>query len=211
MSPSKAQIVAQHLPQDISLDAEHPASDWERAQPVSFCSDWQGKNPDPWRGTKVWLLWSEQNLYVRFECRYRNLYLFGDSDPNGRRNQLWERDVAEIFLQPDPSKPRFYGEFEVSANGMWIDLDIYAGGRSELNSGMQRSVWLDRSNRLWAAELEIPTQSLTTEFNPSMIWGVNFYRIEGKEPRTYLAWQATGTQEPNFHVPEAFGELHFAS
>ena len=54
-------------------------------------------------------------------------------------------------------------------------------------------------------------QSLTTEFNPSMIWGVNFYRIEGKEPRTYLAWQATGTQEPNFHVPEAFGELHFAS
>jgi len=41
---------------------------------------------------------------------------------------------------------------------------------------------------------------------------VNFYRVEGAaEPRFYSAWQPTGTPAPNFHVPEAFGELVFAA
>ena len=31
-------------------------------------------------------------------------FLFEDSDPNGRRDHLWDRDVAEAFLQPDPSR-----------------------------------------------------------------------------------------------------------
>ena len=51
-------------------------------------------------------------------------------------------------------------------------------------------------------------KALTPNFDPKAIWRANFYRIEGKEePRTYMAWQATGTPQPNFHVPSAFGSL----
>jgi len=148
---------------------------------------------------------------LRFECRYRELFVFEDSDPHGRRNHLWDRDVAEAFLQPDPSSENFYREFEVSPNGMWVDLDIFPGGLADLKSGLQRSVVLDEKSRTWTAELAIPMKSLTTKFDPSAIWRANFYRVEGRsEPRAYLAWQPTHTPQPNFHVPEAFGKLRFA-
>ena len=210
-SESRSRITAAHVAGQVALNASHPASQWERAEPICFSCDWQGKNADPKLQTEVRLLWSPQALYLRFVCHYRELWVFDDSDPNGRRDELWDRDVAEAFLQPDPSRPAFYREFEVSPNGMWVDLDIFPGGRSDLKSGMRRSVSLDKQQHTWAAELEIPVRSLTPNFDPARIWRANFYRVEGsKEPRTYLAWQPTNTPQPNFHVPDAFGELQFA-
>jgi len=208
---SASEVVAGYVRHEIDLEASHPATEWRQANPIAFSSDWQGKNRDPTRETRVQLLWSDETLYLRFECRYRELYVFPDSEPSGRRDQLWDRDVAEAFLQPDPSRERFYREFEVSPNGMWIDLDIFPGGRADLNSNLKRSVLLDERSRTWTAELGIPLRLLTNNFDPSASWRANFYRIEGKqEPRAYLAWQPTHTPQPNFHVPQAFGRLRFA-
>ncbi|MBI3477963.1 MAG: carbohydrate-binding family 9-like protein [Acidobacteria bacterium] len=210
-SPGADNITATRVTRDIPLDARHPAPEWQTAQGVSFCSDWQGKNPDAERQTEVRLLWTSQTLYLRFECRYRELFLFDDSDASGRRDQLWDRDVAETFLQPDPSRPRYYRELEVSPNGMWVDLDIFPEGRRDLKSGLQKSVWLDWEHHTWAAELAIPIKALTDHFDPTAEWRVNFFRVEGpREPRFYAAWRATGTPEPNFHVPSAFGKLRFS-
>ena len=209
---SPREVVATRVTREFSLDAVRPSSEWDTAAPITFCSDWQGKNPDPGRETRVRVLWSPETLYLRFDCRYRELHVFPDSDPNGRRDQLWDRDVAEAFLQPDPSKPRAYKEFEVSPNGMWIDLDISPGAKPNLKSGMQRSVGLDERTRTWAAELALPMKALTRRFDPNAIWRVNFYRVEGKEePRGYYAWQPTHTPQPNFHVPSAFGRMRFAA
>jgi alpha-galactosidase len=206
-----SEIVASYVAQEIMLDAAHPAKEWQGSVAIVFCHDWQGKNPDPERETRVRVLWSSQTLYLRFECRYRELHLFDDSDPNGRRDQLWDRDVAEAFLQPDPSRERNYKEFEVSPNGMWIDLDIFPGGLADLKSGMTRSVFLAEKGHRWRAELAIPIKALTSSFDPNAVWRANFYRVEGaKEPRAYFAWQPTGTPEPNFHVPSAFGRLRFS-
>jgi len=207
---SNGEAVAAYIAHDLKLDAAHPAPEWQQATAVSFCSNWQGKNPDPGRETTLRVLWSNRTLYLRFECKYRELFLFEDSDANGRRDHLWDRDVAEAFLQPHPSRDRYYREFEVSPNGMWIDLDIFPGGLADLKSGLQRSVFLSQESRTWAAELAIPLAALTSHFDPTAIWHANFYRIEGTtEPRTYLAWRPTNTPEPNFHVPSAFGTLRF--
>ena len=205
-------IVASLLSHEFRLNAAHPAAEWQDAVPVTFCSDWQGKNPDPARQTQVRVLWSPHTLYLRFDCRYRELHLFADAEPNGRRDRLWDRDVAEAFLQDDPTRTRYYKEFEVSPNGLWIDLDISPGGLKDLRSGLQRSVWLNESAHTWTAELAIPMKSLTTHFDPAAVWRVNFYRVEGvKEPRNYLAWRPTNTPQPNFHVPSAFGRMRFSS
>lgn len=203
-------VVAARLTREIAVDAQHPAPEWETAAPASFCADWQGKNADSHRQTTVRVLWTPKTLYLRFECRYRELFVFEDSDANGRRDHLWDRDVAETFLQPDPSRPPYYREFEVSPNGMWIDLDIFPGGRSDLKSGLSHSVWLDKERHAWAAELAIPMSALTAKFDPSAEWRANFYRVEGpREPRFYSAWRATNTPQPSFHVPAAFGKLRF--
>lgn len=205
-----SEIVAIHTSRQIRLDAAHPAAQWQAAKAIAFCADWQGGNPDPGRETEVRILWSAESLYLRFSCRFRELFLFADSEPDGRRDHLWDRDVAEAFLQPDPSRPGHYREFEISPNGMWIDLDIFPGGRSDLRSGLERSVSLNEKERTWAAEMAIPLRALTDHFDPRRGWRANFFRVEGtKESRTYLAWQATRTPQPNFHVPVAFGTLRF--
>lgn len=210
IAPS-SEIVATHIDRELRLDPSHLADEWKSAHPIAFSADWQGKNPGPGRETEVRAVWSQHILYLRFVCRYRDLFTFEDSDPNGRRDHLWDRDVVEAFLQPDSSREHFYREFEVSPNGMWIDLDIFPGGRADLKSGLQRAVVLDEKSRVWTAELAIPMRSVTTKFDPSATWRANFYRVEGrKEPRTYLAWQPTHTPQPNFHVPKAFGKLRFA-
>jgi hypothetical protein len=211
LAPTAATTVsAIRVAREIPLDARNPAPEWSQSPPITFCADWQGRNADPARQTEVRVLWTPAALYLRFVCCYRELFLFDDSDPNGRRDHLWDRDVAEAFLQPDPSRPRYYREFEVSPNGMWIDLAVFPGGISDLKSGLQRSVWLDRERHTWAAGLAISMPALTAHFDPAAIWRANFYRVEGnREPRFYSAWQPTNSTQPNFHVPEAFGYLRF--
>src|SRR5580693_4912652 len=72
---------------------------WENAPAIHFAHDWQGKNEDPGRKTEARLLWTRDALYVNFLARYRSLTVFADAESNGRRDQLWERDVVEVFLQ----------------------------------------------------------------------------------------------------------------
>jgi alpha-galactosidase len=209
IAPS-SEVIAPYIDHELRLEDSPMAEEWRNASPIGFCADWQGRNPDPGRETRARALWSRRNLYLRFECRYRELFLFEDSAPSGRRDHLWDRDVVEAFLQPDPAHEYSYREFEVSPNGMWVDLDIFPGGPADLKSGLQRSVVVDEKSRLWTAELAIPMEALTKKFDPSVIWRANFYRVEGrKEPRAYLAWQPTHTPQPNFHVPKAFGKLRF--
>lgn len=199
------------VPLDDSLDAGFPPSKaWRSAKPILFDSDWQGKNADPQRQTEVRLLWTYEVLYLKFLANYRHITVFDESDSNGRRDKLWDRDVAEVFLQPDPTQLRRYQEFEVSPNGFWIDLEIDNGKLRHLKTGMQRRVNIDEAKKKWTAELAIPMKSLTGHFDPASVWRVNFFRVEGPtEPRFYSAWQPSNTPQPNFHVPERFGYLKF--
>src|SRR6266436_1120396 len=187
-------------------------SSWELAAPLRFDADWQGRSADPERETEVRLLWTQGALFLRFRAKYRVITVFSDAGPDGRRDQLWDRDVAEVFLQPDPSQLRRYKEFEVSPNGFWIDLDIGSGQKHDLKSGLRRRVILNEAAKTWVAEMALPMNCLVDHFDPAARWKVNFYRVEGAtEPRFYSAWQPTRTPAPNFHVPEAFGELVFAA
>jgi len=203
--------VAVRIPGTPDADAFPFPSSWQLAAPLSFNTDWRGENADPERETEVRLLWTPELLFLRFRARFRVITVFPEAEPNGRRDQLWDRDVAEVFLQPDPSQLRHYKEFEVSPNGFWIDLDIAPGEKDDLKSGLQRRVILNEAAKTWVAELALPMKCLVERFEPEAAWRVNFFRVEGAtEPRFYSAWKPTRTAAPDFHVPEAFGELVFA-
>jgi alpha-galactosidase len=188
-----------------------PANEqWANAPKHYFDADWQDRNADPQRATAVQLLWTPQTLFIRFTAHYRNITVFTDSEADGRRYELWDRDVAEVFLQPDSSDAWRYKEFEVSPNGFWLDLDISSGKNENLRSGMLRRVNIDEKNKVWIADIALPMKSLTPHFDPEISWRVNFFRVEGPaEPRFYSSWRATNSPRPNFHVPEAFGTLRF--
>ena len=215
ISPPPGAAVAAALAHPPDREEFPAAQDWEQAEPIVFCADWQGQNADPQRETQVRLLWTPATLFVQFRARYRELTVFPDASADGRRDHLWDRDVAEVFLQAEPGQPLRYAEFEVSPNGFWIDLAINREPAAEqlrnLHSGLARRVRLDEEQKLWTAELSIPIRSLTPRFDPDAGWRVNFFRVEGpSEPRFYSSWQPTGTPKPNFHVPQAFGKLLFA-
>lgn len=197
---------------NADLDRGFPTdAEWGRSDPILFYADWQGKNEDPERRTEVRLLWGPETLFVRFHCNYRELTMFDNGQSDGFRDYLWERDVAEAFLQPDRFRSRYYKEFEVAPNGLWIDLDIHPDGRNRLNSGLRRIAAVDLDERVWMAQMAIPMSALTVRFTPGATWRANFYRCEGSgTARWYSAWCATGTPEPNFHVPESFGVVRFA-
>ena len=204
------EVVAIHLRVQLDSDGMPSPLDWERAHGIAFDSNWQGKNADPQRRTEARLLWTPGTLYLQFRCSYRSIHVFDDAEPNGRRDHLWDRDVAEAFLQPDRFGSRYYKEFEVSPNGQWVDLEITPEGGRLMSRELRRVVRLDAVAKMWTAELAIPMNSLTDNFDPQSPWRANFYRCEGSDPeRAYLAWRPTYSPEPNFHVPESFGLLRF--
>ena len=201
---------ALRLREDVAAEGFPQGACWEKASPISFDHDWRGANADPQRATEVRLLWNPETLFLRFVAKFRELRVFPDARADGWRDLLWERDVAEAFLQPDDRDPLVYKELEVAPNGYWIDLSISHGEREEMRSGLRRRVWKDMVTKIWAAQLAVPMRSLTTHFDPDKTWRANFYRVEGKsEPRFYSVWSPTMTPQPNFHVPAAFGYLVF--
>ncbi len=203
-------VVALKLSEKTDLQGFPEAISWNKANAISFDHDWKGENPTPGVATEVRLLWTPETLFLRFFSKYQTLNIYADARSDGWRDQLWDRDVAETFLQPDYQDPLKYKEFEVGPNGFWIDLDISHGAKEELRSGLKRRVVLDERGKTWTAELAIPMKSLTTTFDPAQDWRANFYRVEGTgEPRFYSAWSPTRTELPNFHVPGAFGTLSF--
>ncbi len=199
-------------PLTVPPDAEGlPAeSAWKLSPGVRFDHDWQAQNADPDRATEVQLLWTPDTLFLRFQVKYRNITVFPDAREDGWRDELWNGDVAEVFLQPDSRDPWKYKEFEISPNGFWIDLDIINRRHTELHSKLRRRVVQDPQAKTWTAELAIPMLSLTPHFDATQSWRVNFFRVEGAaEPRFYSAWSPTYSREPDFHVPRAFGKLVF--
>ena len=58
--------------------------------------------------------------------------------------------------------------------------------------------------------IRIPWSSWIPKPQPGERWRVNLFRCVGSgADRGYLAWQPTRAEEPNFHVPGAFGLLVF--
>jgi hypothetical protein len=210
LTASESEVIALRLSRQVGANGFPLEGEWERPTPISFSHDWQGRNKDPLRQTEVRVLWSELELHLCFRCRYCSIDVHSDAEPNGRRDYLWERDVAEVFLQPDHFGEKYYKEFEVSPNGQWLDLDITPEGLRHIASGMRSSVKMDEASREWVADLAIPMAAISPRFDPAQPWRANFFRCEGVDPkRFYGAWQPTKTTTPNFHVPEKFGTLRF--
>jgi len=124
---SNRAAIALHVSERTDSEGFPPGAVWEKAPAIRYERDWTGENPDPERATEVRLLWTAETLFIRFRCVYRNITVFSDARADGWRYELWDRDVAETFLQPDSADPFRYFEFEVSPNGYWIDLEVSHG------------------------------------------------------------------------------------
>ena len=189
------------------------ADEWHKAEPVRIASYWNGEPAPDGRSVSARLLWSNSALYVRFDCRQDEPLFLNDSPQTAEKTmQLWEHDVCELFLAPDLDEPRRYAEFEIAPTGEWLDLTVdWTQDEPRdwgYNSGMEAFSRIEPDAVVMV--MRIPWTGFDRRPEPGEVWLGNLYRAVGSgETRGYLAWSPTMTGEPQFHVPEKFGEFVF--
>lgn len=206
-------IKIENVKKDFPI-AEFDNKSWKNADEILVDKYWSGKNAPLHRHFKTKLLWSDAALYIRFEANQSEPLVVSDA-PNlkSKTKGLWDRDVCEIFLAPNPESPRKYFEFEIAPSGEWIDLGIYQKPDEritdwEYDSKMQSAAKIEK-DKIWMA-IKIEWKAFGKTPKAGDEWKGNIFRCIGTgETRGYLAWQPTMTKTPSFHVPEKFGEFEF--
>ena len=199
---------------------DFPVSDldavaWDLCDEVWIDRYWNGDLAPDGRRAKAGLLWSDSALYVRFDASQAEPLVVNDAPQTSSKTlQLWERDVCEMFLAPDARNRRRYFEFEIAPTGEWLDLIVDWMKDEprdwEYTSGMETFAEI-RPNEVTMV-MKIPWSAFDRKPKAGDVWLGNLFRQVGSgETRGYLAWSPTMTKEPQFHVPEKFGEFVFVS
>ncbi|HJU93414.1 MAG TPA: carbohydrate-binding family 9-like protein [Pyrinomonadaceae bacterium] len=212
---SDTTIVARFVERPIS-ESDFENQIWRECQAIQIKHYWSGEPAPASRHAEARICWSDEALHVRFlGAQQEPLVVSADPVIDRKTLGLWDRDVCEIFLAPDPENSWRYFEFEAAPTGEWVDLGI------TLTPTERETDWDFASGFTTAAKVEndqlfvgmrIPWSEALPKPQSQEVWGVNLFRCVGPEaPDRYLAWRPTRTPEPNFHVAEAFGSLRFAS
>jgi hypothetical protein len=85
---------------DIALDTDPQSSFWQEAPPVYAEVDSYGHAVPLYR-TRISSRWTKKNLYLLFVCPYEDLYLKPSPNVTEETYELWNWDVAELFISSD--------------------------------------------------------------------------------------------------------------
>lgn len=213
MTDEKPIIEAHHTALDLSVGDLKSAA-WNQAQPVKIDRYWSGDPAPSPRQAEARVLWSSRALHLRFVCQQGEpLVVSATPQIEKKTIGLWDRDVCEIFIAPDPNVIERYLEFEAAPTGEWLDVAIHWTPEKresdwDFNSHMTTAAHIEK-DRVTIA-MRIPWNHWIHEPQKNERWRVNLFRCVGSDPgRGYLAWQPTRTPQASFHVPQVFGWLVF--
>ncbi len=207
----KPTIESVHAEHDVALNTSPASPFWLAANPTYAEVDTHG-HPLPEYRTEIRTRWTRDSIYFLYICPYKRLYLKPSPDAVHETNELWNWDVAELFIGSDFNDIKRYKEFEVSPQNEWVDLDIdlnkphHEDGWS-WNSGFEHSTRVDNQKHVWYMAMKIPFVSIDTR-PPARgnTFRVNLFRTEGPpSDLKEIVWQPV--MGDSFHVPERFGLL----
>jgi hypothetical protein len=162
------------------------------------------------------LCYNRQALFVRFDCADRDIW----SISTQRDDPIYNEEVVEVFIGPGTATPVDYYEFEVSPNGVLLDLTVHNPNsmRADMTfdfawncPDLRWAAGRDDAQGHWWAIYAIPWASIgaAEPENLPMHWRANFYRIErlrDAQPE-FSCWSPTLTEPADFHKPGRFGLL----
>src|SRR5207248_894085 len=92
-----------------------------------FDRDMSGKIRYPQAEVRIASLWTARYVYFAFRCRYSALNVYEGEDAAKERWELWNRDVVEVFANPEPARVNHYYEFEVMIHprGLRVCKDLH--------------------------------------------------------------------------------------
>jgi predicted TIM-barrel fold metal-dependent hydrolase len=189
--------------QDFKPDGKCSNAAWGSATPVRLEYQSGDGSARPAISTAVRALWSDQFLYLAYECPYTKLDTFTPTQTTERIG-LWDKDVVEAFIGTDPAKLTSYTEYEWSPSGEQLDLKLDLPARDfAWSSGMESAVSVDEAAGVWRLEVRIPMKSLSAAVpQPGTRWRINLFRHDtATDAGLAFSPALTGT----FHTPERFG------
>ena len=196
---------------DVAINCGSELAILHDARPVYMQVGIQGQPVQEYK-TEVRSRWTNDAIYFLFTCPYEQLYLKPNPDTSKETFELWNWNVAEVFLGSDFKDIKRYKEFEISPHNEWVDLDVdlHKPHHEEgwvWNSNFQHIARIDEATHNWYAALKIPFAALNTpKPEVGMTFRANLFRTEGPPDHTVeVLWQATNSE--TFHVPEKFGTL----
>jgi len=199
---------AVRIQRDFVPDGELGEAEWASALPVRLEYQSSDSSALPNLSTPVRLLWSADFLYLSYECPYTELSTF-QPPQSEERIGLWEKDVVEAFIVPDPANLKSYTEYEWAPTGEQLDLKLDLPARDfAWSSGMESAVKVDEAAKIWRVEARIPLKSISgTRPIAGTRWRLNLYRCDQKAGAG-LAFSPT--LKGSFHQPERFGWMEFS-
>lgn len=207
-------ILSHRAAADFALTADPDAAPWKAVAGIFMDKGPKGESV-PGHRTEVRSRWTKDNVYFLYICPYQELHLHPNPSQTTETNQLWDWDVAEVFIGTNFQNIHLYKEFEMSPQGEWVDLDIDSTRMGNANAWLWNSSFevktrIDGERKIWYGEMRIPIKSIDDRPPAAGIeMRINFYRCQGSDPhRKYIAWQPT--HSATFHVPEAFGRMKLA-
>jgi len=215
---SNSQMVSKSVSEDFPPDGNLGKPAWRSAQWVKMEHDAFQPRTFPESATDIASVWTPQNVYFAYRCNYTTLNVYEGGDPDKDFWALWDRDVVEVFLNPQPERLKHYYEFEVAPNNLWIDLEIDLDQQpfndAAWNSGFAHATHVDAQHHVWTCEMRIPVAALKAPkpLAAGAAWRLNFFRADGPgndTRRRFLAWSLVHNQNNSFHAPWSFGEIRF--
>ncbi len=146
------------------------------------------------------------------------------SQTNG---EVWKDSCVEFFFAPEQDKPGSYFNLEMNCGGhILMRHQDPPNGRSTLAESDIAEIKVCHSmpplvvNEIaaptnWTLEVALPFEMLRGYCNLKLPsngtrWRANFYKCaENNSHPHWLSWSPIIAPEPNFHLPEFFGEIEF--
>ena len=211
MAADPAVMESTRAREDVAPSTDVTNAFWSGAGVVYAEKAPYGKDQPRYR-TEVRSRWTEKNLYFLFVCPYEALNLKPSPSTSTETFQLWDWDVAEVFIGSDFRNIGRYKEFEISPQGEWVDLDIDVSKPHHedgwtWNSGFTVAARIDPARKIWYGAMRIPFSALQGDAAAvGDRFRINLFRSQGPAPnRIEVVWQPT--MSPTFHTPERFGLL----
>jgi len=191
---------------------------WQELPPLSAFILADGSAPAK-QQTTVRLAYDEEFLFLRYDCDDTDIW----AESTERDSAIFNEEVVELFIGPGEEDTTHYYEFEVSPNGVMLDLTLYSpnfqrkGLVADFAWDCPGLIWSAERNDLanhWHANMAVPWRSIGAHAGElPRNWRANFYRIE--RPRGQVAefscWSPTMSEPADYHLPRYFGHLLLAS
>ena len=201
------------LPTDWNTAADPFTWEWTLAVTLPPLLLADGSGPAR-QQTVTRVCYNRQALFVRFDCDDTDIW----GTYTQRDDAIYDEEVVEVFIAPGTATPVDYYEFEVSPNGVLLEVLAHnpTGDRAQMHldftwdcAGLQWAAQRDDVHNQWRVIYAFPWASIGAPGELPTHWRANFYRIDRPHDAEdeFSCWSPTMIDPADFHRPAYFGNL----